>query len=43
MKNILEGKVATAAKKSTGKYRNYPCKSARLGINGIFSGSVISH
>jgi hypothetical protein len=34
-KSILEGKAATAANKSVGKQGIYPCKSARLGINGL--------
>jgi hypothetical protein len=33
--NILKGKVAVAANKVTGQHRIFPCKSARLGINGL--------
>jgi hypothetical protein len=33
--NILKGKVAASANKMAGKLRTYPCKNARLGINGL--------
>jgi hypothetical protein len=34
-KNILEGEAAINQNKGTGRHRTYPCKSARLGINGL--------
>jgi hypothetical protein len=34
-KNIIEGEAAFNRNKGTGRHRTYPCKSARLGINGL--------
>jgi hypothetical protein len=36
-KTILEGKAVIFTNNSTGKLVIYPCKSARLGINGLIS------
>jgi hypothetical protein len=33
--NVLKGIAAAAANKVTGQHRICPCKSARLGINGL--------